>query len=587
MSLCLAVFSWSQGNSNADQSSSNGRPVQLVARSTKAVDYRQGSKSEIPLTGTELNPEATGRAEVETKSGATQIKAEVEHLKPANSFGLEYLTYVLWAISPEGVPSNLGEIVPHEGKTSVRASAPMQAFALVVTAEPYFGVTQPSEKVVVQNEPGSKAEGAIRSVDVNYEAVAADLYSSHVQPIEEPVYGMDKNVPLSLKEARNAVRIAKIAHADQYASSSLSRAQELLGQADDYYRRKQNEKSIGTVAREAVQAAEAARVTALKAEQQAKIDEEKQTAKENTERAQAEAEQAKAQADAQTQQAQQAESARQAAERQATQAQAAAQQAAAAAQAAQQQVQEQVNSGQQVQAAQQAAAQQAQAQADQAQQEAAAAQRRAHEQEQLARQTQEQLQQQQAAAQQTQQQLQQEQAAHQQAQQRADQTQQQLQQTQQQMQQAQAEKEQVRQRLLGQLNQVLQTKDSARGLIVNMPDVLFNLNSASLKPDARERLAKVAGILIAYPDIHVEVDGYTDNTGAADYNQRLSQQRADTVRSYLVSQGVPSALVDARGFGSNDPIASNDSPEERRQNRRVNLVVSGQAIGAQVIPPPQ
>jgi len=157
----------------------------------------------------------------------------------------------------------------------------------------------------------------------------------------------------------------------------------------------------------------------------------------------------------------------------------------------------------------------------------------------------------------------------------------QLQQSQQQLQQAQNDKEQVRARLLGQLNQVLQTKDSARGLIVNMPDVLFKLNSASLTSDARERLAKVAGVLIAYPDIQVEVDGYTDNTGSAGYNQQLSQQRAETVRSYLVQQGVPSGSVAAKGFGPNDPIASNDSSEGRRQNRRVNLVVSGGAIGTQ------
>src|SRR5215469_6029153 len=387
----------------------------------------------------------------------------------------------------------------------------------------------------------------IRTVDVNYQAVPADLYSSQVQPIQEPVYGMDKNVPLSLKEARNAVRVAKIAHADQYAASSLERAQKLLAQADDYYQRRQNEKAIATVAREATQAAEAARVSALKAEQQAKLEEEKRTATEKAARAQADAEnqarqaqQAQAQANAQAQQAQQAEAARQTAEQQAAQAQAAAQQATAAAQAAQQQVQQQAAAGQQVQAEQQA-----------------------QDQERLAQQAEQQLQQQQAATQHTQQQLEQ---------------------TQQQVQQAQTEKEQVRQRLLSQLNQVLQTKDSARGLIVNMPDVLFDLNSANLKPEARERLARVAGILIAYPDIHVEVDGYTDNTGSLDFNQQLSQQRADAVQSYLVQQGVPSSSVDAKGFGPNDPIASNDSPEGRRQNRRVNLIVSGQSIGVQAIP---
>jgi outer membrane protein OmpA-like peptidoglycan-associated protein len=138
---------------------------------------------------------------------------------------------------------------------------------------------------------------------------------------------------------------------------------------------------------------------------------------------------------------------------------------------------------------------------------------------------------------------------------------------------------------MGQLNQFLQTKDSARGLIVNMPDVLFNLNSASLKPAARERVAKVAGILIAYPDIHVEVDGYTDNTGSLGYNQQLSQQRADTVRTYLIQQGVPQSSIKAKGFGPNDPIASNETPQGKQQNRRVNLVVYGQSIGARLISP--
>ncbi len=597
-----------QPTSQADPGNQNGpenNALKSMAESTKAIDYREGSKSDVELKGTSLMPEAGGKAEVQTKSGASQVKVDLSHLNPANSFGLQYLTYVLWAISPEGVPSNLGELIVHDSKASLHATTPMQAFALIVSAEPYYAVTQPSEKVIAQNEPGNEVKGWIRAIDVQYQVLPAAAYASQVAPIQEPVYGVDKNVPLSLKVARNAVRIAKIAHADQYASPALDRAQQLLSQADNYYNQKQNDKAIATVAREATQAAEAARVSAMKAEQQAKIDAEQRAAQEKAAQAQAQAEeqtrqaqQAQAQAQEQMQKTQQAEAARQAAEQQAAQAQAAAQQAAAAAQTAQQQLQQQAGSGQ-VQADQQAAAQQAQEQAERARQDAAAAQQRAQDQERQAQQAEQELQQQQAAAQQAQQQLQQlqqqnqlaqqqlqqEEDARKRAEQQAANSQQQLQQTQQQLQQAQSDKEQVRQRLLGQLNQVLQTKDSARGLIVNMPDVLFNLNSASLKPDARERLAKVAGILIAYPDIHVEVDGYTDNTGSVDYNQQLSEQRADTVRQYLVQQGVPSNSVDSKGFGPNDPIASNDSPDGRRQNRRVNLVVSGQSIGAQMATP--
>src|SRR5579884_2375944 len=275
--LCAASLCWlepgsaAQSTQTVSESSSSGG----ITHSTKAIDYRQGSKSEIEFKGTSLMPEATGKADISTKASTTQISAKLENLKQANSFGLQYLSYVLWAISPEGVTSNLGELIVKDGKGEVHASTPMQAFALIVTAEPYFAVTQPSEKVVAENEAGSNVQGAPRTISVNYEALPAIAYSSQVQPIQEPVYGIDKRVPLSLKEARNAVRIAKDAHADEYASSSLERAQQLLDQADDYYKRKQNEKAIATVAKEATQAAEAARVMALKGEQQAKIDEEK------------------------------------------------------------------------------------------------------------------------------------------------------------------------------------------------------------------------------------------------------------------------------------------------------------------------
>jgi outer membrane protein OmpA-like peptidoglycan-associated protein len=155
----------------------------------------------------------------------------------------------------------------------------------------------------------------------------------------------------------------------------------------------------------------------------------------------------------------------------------------------------------------------------------------------------------------------------------------QAQQAEQQRQQVQQQAEQTRARLLGQLNQVLQTKDTARGLISTMPDVLFGFNKYNLTPQARERLAKVAGVLLAYPDLHVEVDGYTDSIGSDQYNQQLSEKRASAVRDYLSSQGVAMNNIVAEGFGKNDPIASNATSQGRQENRRVELVVSGQAIG--------
>src|ERR1019366_1044579 len=146
-------------------------------------------------------------------------------------------------------------------------------------------------------------------------------------------------------------------------------------------------------------------------------------------------------------------------------------------------------------------------------------------------------------------------------------------------QQAETDKATMRMRLSEQLNSILQTRDSARGLIVSMSDVLFDTGKYSLKPGAREKLAKVAGILLAYPGLNIEVGGYTDNVGSDEMNQTLSENRSGSVRDYLVQQGVLTNSVSARGFGNSLPVASNDNSSGRQQNRRVELLVSGEAIG--------
>jgi outer membrane protein OmpA-like peptidoglycan-associated protein len=139
--------------------------------------------------------------------------------------------------------------------------------------------------------------------------------------------------------------------------------------------------------------------------------------------------------------------------------------------------------------------------------------------------------------------------------------------------------EQARERLRSQLNAVLQTQETARGLIMNLSDVLFDFNKYTLKPEAREKLAKISGILLAYPDLKVQVEGYTDNIGSDDYNQNLSEKRANGVRDYLVSQSVAEGNITAEGYGKNNPIADNSTNSGRAQNRRVELVVSGASIG--------
>lgn len=497
VSLELTAFvssAFSQQGTAVTGDQASGYHMRVVSRSTEAVDYRHKGSTKVDLKGTDLSPEVRGDAKVEGTSGGVKIEASVEHLRPANSFGLAYLTYVLWAITPQGQPRNLGELIVKDCKSSLRTTTDLQAFALIVTAEPDFAVAQPSDLIVAQNEIRRDTKGGIEPVDVTFQLISRDTYNSQVQPINSTVYDVSNKTPLDLLEARNAVRIAKDAGAEQYAPSELQKAQDSLNRAEDYYRRKQGSGPIGTVAREAVQTAEEARVMSIKREQDEQAERERKAAADR---------EAQAQADAQTQQA-----------------------AAAQAQAQAEQSQ-----------AQAAQAQQAQQQAEQARQQAELAQ-------------------QQAA--------------------------QQAQQAELARQQAENDKAQMRARILQQLNQVLQTRDTARGLIVNMPDVLFDTGKADLKSSARERLAKVAGILIAYPDIRVEIDGYTDSTGSLEFNERLSQQRAESVRSFLASQGVNSSSITTQGFGPSDPIASNDTAAGRQQNRRVELVVSGSSIGQAV-----
>jgi outer membrane protein OmpA-like peptidoglycan-associated protein len=512
-------------------SASGSSGMNIVPQTTRAVNYRRGESTSVDMKGTDLMPELTGKAKVISKRGLTDIHVDVEHLRPAKSIDLAYVTYVLWAISPQGNPKNVGELVNKDGKASLHTTTDLQAFALVITAEPDFAVSAPSELVVAQNSVRPDTKGGTETVDVRYEVLPRSAYISQVEPVEKSIYGADKKAPLDLIQARNAIRVARDAHADEYAPEIFQRAETLLNQAEDYYRRKQGDKPISTVARHAVQTAEEARVMSLKAEQQARIERERRETERRTEEAQSQAQQAQ-------QQAQEAQEKADAEARQRAAAEQHSQQATQQAEQAQQQAQQQAE-----QARQQAEQAQQQAQAE-AQQRAAAEQ-----------------QSQQAAAQ-------------------AEESRRQAEQAQQRAQQAETDQAQLRQRLMAQLNAVLQTRDSARGLIVSMPDVLFDTGSASLKPSARERLAKVAGILIAYPDIHVEIDGYTDSTGSVLFNEQLSQQRADSVRSFMNQQGVPPSSITTLGLGQSNPIASNETSVGRQQNRRIELVVSGESIGS-------
>jgi len=498
--------------------------AKAISHTTKAMNYRRsGGSAKVSFEGTKLMPTAGGEAEVKAKNNRMVIDAKFDRLDDATKFGLQYLTYVFWAVSPQGRAENLGEIIVKNGMAEIKADTDMQTFGMIVTAEPYFAVTQPGNMVVLENSLSTGASGKVEDIDATYELLGPGAYSSSNTKIDNAIFGIDRSTPLELFEARNALRIANNAGAEKYAPAAWAKAQKDLSTAEDTYRQKRDRKLIDSASKDATETAEEARVMAAKQkaqeDAQAKIAAEKQAAE------QREA-QARADAAAEVQRRQQAEQERLQAEQAKAEAERMKQQAEQAAQEAARQQQ-------QAEAARQAALAQQQAAETQAQQ-AAQARAVAEAETEKARQ---------AAAK------------------------------------AEAEKAQLRAQLLQQFNAVLQTRDSARGLIVNMSDVLFDTGSATLKPGAREKLAKISGILLAHPGLTLQIEGHTDSVGSDEFNMELSGRRADGVRDYLAQEGVAASGMTARGFGKTQPVATNDTPEGRQRNRRVELVVNGDAIG--------
>jgi outer membrane protein OmpA-like peptidoglycan-associated protein len=494
--------------------------VTVISRSVQAVNYehRSGS-SKLDFAGTNLLPGANGEAQVNSKRGAIEIEAEFGNLQRPTSFGNEYLTYVLWAISPEGRAVNLGEVlVGGNDRSKLHVTTDLQAFALIVTAEPYYAVRQPSNVVVLENVVRDDTKGTSEAVNAKYELMERGGYIPTGYKFDPVV--LNAKLPLEFFEARNALRIAQSEGAELYAPDSYQHAVQLMNNADGYAVNKHmDRKPLIAVSREAVQTAEDAREIAVKKMVEMRLANERQDS-----------------ADAQAQSRQQADDARRQKEQ--------AQSDTALAQAARAQADSDAARARSDAANSQAAA--AKAQSDMADSQAASA------------------------------------SAVSAAQADAEQSRLAAQQAQLSAQQAETDKAAMRAKLSEQLNTILQTRDTARGLIVSMSDVLFDTGKYSLKPGAREKLAKVAGILLAYPGLNIEVGGYTDNVGGDAMNQTLSENRAGSVRDYLVQEGVATSSVSAKGFGNTLPVATNDNSAGRQQNRRVELLVSGDAIGTPV-----
>ena len=450
----------------------------VVKKSIKAVGYEVGGGStKVVFVGAPAAPNASGEAKVEAKKSGTSIELKVQGLPQPTTLGSEFLTYVLWAVTPDGSTTNLGEIfIDKNGEGKLNTTAQSNTFAMGVTVEPYSLVALPSEVVVLVNDTKKNTKGKIYPEN-SYKLMKRSQYEKLGNPLA--LTPDLKNVPLDMYEARNAVDIAKSQGAEKYAPEIFSKATGSLQMAENSLASKADKGKIVTAARQTIQFAEDARALTSERREAERIQQEKDAA--------AAAAKSKAEEQAAAEAKRQAEL---------TAAKEAQMKAAAEAK----------------QAAEKAKTEAAKEEAERARAATAA----------------------------------------------------------------------LRAQLLQQLNSVLQTTDSPRGLVVNMADVLFDFGKYDLKTDAKIKLAKLGGIIQAHPGLHLAIEGHTDNIGSDEANMKLSQQRADTVRNFLVEQGLTADTVTAVGLGKAEPVADNSTNDGRQQNRRVEIIVSGEAIGAKI-----
>ncbi|HET6931249.1 MAG TPA: OmpA family protein [Candidatus Acidoferrum sp.] len=457
----------------------------LTTKSVAAIGYKVGGGStKVDFKGTELMSAASGEAKVRAKPGATSIELSLIGMTQPSTLGAEFLTYVLWVVTPDGRSGNIGEIiVDKNGEGQLKATTPAQTFSLLVTAEPYFAVRYPSEMVILENQTRKNTKGQIFPV-TDFKLMKRSQYEKLGNPLA--MTPDLEHVPLQMYEARNAVDIARSRGADKDAPEIFSKATSSLQMAENALSNKEDKKNIVSRAGQAVQFAEDARALAAQRQNDARIAAERESAA------------AKARAEAEAKAAEEAKR----------------QGELAAAKEAQ------------MKAEAEAAAVKAEAEADalKAKEEAARAEAERSRK---------------AAA-------------------------------------------ELRAQLLDQFNRILETRDTPRGLVVNMGDVLFDFGKYDLRSEAREKLAKLSGIILAHPGLALAVEGHTDSVGGDEANQKLSEQRADTVRHYLIGQGLPEDRISSKGFGKTTPIAENDTAAGRQKNRRVEIVVSGEVIGEKI-----
>lgn len=508
--LACVLFWLATVTTGGAQTPANNRE-RFAKRTTLAVRYVENKKTTVNLTGTPLAPRVIGKADVDYKRSDARIRLKVENLDNPQTFGPFYTTFIVWAVTPEGLVENLIEL-PTGYTAQVQTRTNAQTFGLIITAEPHSAVKLPSQKLIAETTLPKKTTAGVQTVQADYGGDRGNFYETAEDSSLKPDY----STPRLVLGARRSLDIARRAGAQEFAGEEFRQASDKLATLEQLWPRNlKDENKFSGIARDVMRLGQLARDLSVEREETARIENERQErlrrleeARQQAERATADAERTRLEAERARAEAERAKAEAERAERSAADERARREQAARESEAIR-------------------------AKAESERRAAEEATRRAESER--------------AAA-------------------RAD------------AEQAKRERDAALQRLYVSLSEILDTKRETRGFIVNIGDVLFDTGRATLKPGAREKLSRLAGILVAYPGtLSLEIEGHTDSVGSDELNNRLSQSRAESVRDYLTTAGVkPERIKAVRGFGKTKPVTTNDTAAGRQMNRRVEVVIDDQ-----------
>lgn len=494
-------------------------------RTATGISYPEGAKITVELAGTRLDPAAHGQAKVERRRGETDIKIKMDEIKPATNFGGDYATYVLWVVSPEGHLDNAGEFIVRGDEIKLDVTTPLQTFGMLVTAEPHFLVSTPSQMVVMENtKPKNDITGQVlKGSMIKYRGM--DGIYAYDRPTLEGLKPGKGEVRTDVKQAKVSIRLAKAAGAQEYAPEPLQEAEVKFADLIDAVEAEVPDSIAMTMGHEVVRLAYDAQKQAEEKAFQAALDAERAEHASEIDGletrigdAQDEAEKARLLAEQRQMELEMEQRARQSA----------ADEAADTARQLAEEARLRREAEQRAYASQQEADRLA-AKSIQLDEQRRDAERAA----QLARDEAER---------------------------------------------ALAEREAARERMRTALSQIVETRESARGLIVNLPDILFDFGKATLQPEARETISRMCGVLSVIGGYDLSVEGHTDSVGSDEFNQSLSESRAGAVQEYFDGCQIPDMTVTATGFGESKPVADNNTNEGRQKNRRVEIVFAEQAL---------